>query len=113
MNNSREKLLKLSMANYDKNKGESYDYIGKFVNGFAVVGINMKSSLSASRFNFIDEKGHIVSKQWFDYCSDFNNGFAPVKLNDKWNLIDNQGKYISEQWFDPISFFSLTLLLFC
>ena len=64
------------------------------------------------KYNFCNKNG-LLSKQWFDYCSDFNNGFAPVKLNDKWNLIDNQGKYISEQWFDPISFFSLTLLLFC
>lgn len=37
----------------------------------------------------------------FDYFSDFNDGFAVVKLNGKYNWIDTEGNPLSpNQWFD-------------
>ena len=37
----------------------------------------------------------------FDYCEVFHNGYAAVKLNEKWNWIDTEGNLFSpNQWFD-------------
>jgi len=36
----------------------------------------------------------------FDWCGDFNEGFAAVELNDKCNFIDKNGNYLSKWWFD-------------
>ena len=35
----------------------------------------------------------------------WSDGFARVRLKDKYNLIDKQGKIFSEQWFEWIEFF--------
>ena len=43
----------------------------------------------------------------YDDVGDFSNGYAKVKLNDKYNLIDIQGKLVSpSQWFNYVSYFS-------
>ena len=36
----------------------------------------------------------------FDNAANFHEGFAQVKLDDKWNHIDTSGKLLSEQWYD-------------
>jgi hypothetical protein len=41
----------------------------------------------------------------FDFCSNFQEGYAMVELNDKWNYIDTKGKYLSKQWFDDCWYF--------
>ena len=42
----------------------------------------------------------------YDFVGDFSDGYAPVKLNNKWNLVDTQGKLFSpNQWFDDIGDF--------
>ena len=42
----------------------------------------------------------------YDDVGDFSNGYAKVKLNNKWNYIDTQGKLVSpNQWFDDVDYF--------
>ena len=42
----------------------------------------------------------------YDYVGNFSNGYARVKLNNKWNFIDTQGKLVSpNQWFDGVGNF--------
>ena len=36
----------------------------------------------------------------FDYVSDFNDGFAAVKLNEKWNFINTRGELLCNEWFE-------------
>ncbi len=36
----------------------------------------------------------------FDYCSTFSEGFARIKLNDKFNYINENNKLLSKIWFD-------------
>ncbi len=36
----------------------------------------------------------------FDWCGDFFEGFAVVRLNDKYNYIDTNNKLLSNKWFD-------------
>ena len=40
--------------------------------------------------------------EWFDYCFDFNNGFAIVQLNGKYNFINTRGELLWKggKWFD-------------
>ena len=42
----------------------------------------------------------------FDYVGDFHEGFAIVRLNDKYNFINQEGKLVSNQWFDHVGSFS-------
>ena len=41
----------------------------------------------------------------FDECEDFHEGFARVKLNNKYNFINKNGEFLSEQWFDACEHF--------
>ena len=57
-------------------------------------------------YNFIDEKGKILSEQWFDWIDYFHDGFARLQRFDgQYNFIDANGKIISEQWFDWVDDF--------
>ena len=48
----------------------------------------------------------VSPNQWFDWIGDFHDGYARVKLNNKWNYIDTQGKLLSpNQWFDVVDYF--------
>ena len=51
-------------------------------------------------YNFIDEKGKLLSEQWFEWIDYFHDGFARVQRSGgQYNFIDKQGKLLSEQWF--------------
>ena len=53
------------------------------------------------QYNFIDTKGKLLSKQWFEWAEDFKEGFAVVKNEDfVYNFIDKKGKFLSEKWFE-------------
>src|SRR5574344_1876110 len=41
----------------------------------------------------------------FDNVHDFSDGFARIKLGNKYNFIDKEGNYLSKQWFDYASTF--------
>ena len=59
--------------------------------------------------NYIDARGKIISKQWFEWIGDFyddNDGFALVgRANHEYNYIDKKGKIISKDWFKWLDFF--------
>ena len=58
-------------------------------------------------YNFIDEKGNLLSDEWFEWIDNFNEGFARLQRGDgQYNFIDKQGKLLSEQWFDWIDNFN-------
>ena len=57
-------------------------------------------------YNFIDEKGNLLSDEWFEWIDNFYEGFARVQRSDDlMNFIDANGKIISEQWFDWVDDF--------
>ena len=72
-----------------------------YIEGFAAVrrGDNL--------YNFIDEKGKLLSEQWFDWIDNFKEGFARLQRGGgQYNFIDANGKIISEQWFDWVDDFN-------
>ena len=51
-------------------------------------------------YNFIDEKGNLLSDEWFDWIDNFKEGFARLQRGDgQYNFIDANGKIISSEWF--------------
>lgn len=70
--------------------------INPYIKGFAKV-MNADTD-----WNFIDVNGKIISKKWFDWVGDFNEGIALVKKADGklFNFIDRNGKLISDEWLD-------------
>ena len=55
-------------------------------------------------YNNIDPLFFLYMK--YDYVGDFFNGYAIVRINNKYNLINIQGKLVSpKQWFDNINNF--------
>ena len=64
------------------------------------VALAMKEVIKDLRNGTIDETPFVPNKQQFDYCHDFREGFAAVKLNGKWNFINKEGNLLSEKWFD-------------
>ena len=57
-------------------------------------------------YGLADNSGKIISKGWFDFISNFYNGYARVKLNNMWNLINENGNLISpKKWYNRIGYF--------
>ena len=54
--------------------------------------------------NWISLDNRLVSpEQWFDDVDNFYNGYAIVKLNDKYNFIDTNGNIVSpNKWYTTV-----------
>ena len=72
--------------------GFDYMVFGKFIDGIAKARIDNK-------FGFIYPTGKIAIPIIFDYCEEFNNGYALFMQQDKWGAINRQGKIIIEPKF--------------
>ena len=76
-----------------------FDAVGELREGFARAVMNGKC-------NFINKKGQILSKLWFNSTFPFSRGFARVEMNGKYNFINTDGQILSQQWFDDIGIFN-------
>ena len=78
-------------------KGDKwFDGWGNFCEGFAQVKLNRK-------WNFINTRGELLCNEGFDWCEEFDNGFAKVTRNlRKWNFINTRGELLwkGDEWFD-------------
>ena len=72
------------------------DEVLSFHNGFGCIYMNGKG------WNFINTKGEIISKTWFDDVQGrFYEGFSVVEVYGKgYNYINTKGEIISKNWFD-------------
>ena len=58
------------------------------------------------KWNLINGNGDYLSNQWFDSICNFSEGWAPVKLNDKYNFMNEHGKLLfPNKWFDWVDNF--------
>jgi len=91
-----KKYIRTNSALFN-NKGRQltgFDYMvfGKFIEGVAKARIGDK-------FGFIYPTGKVAIPIQFDYCEDFNYGYAIIKQQDKWGAIDKDGKIVIEPKF--------------
>ena len=91
---SREEADKLRTVKKEENskvnKG-SFDETYPYVNNRAIVRKDGK-------YNYINEKGKIISNEWFDQAQNFNNNFAVVKQLNKYYKIDYDGNKINKSY---------------
>lgn len=88
-------FLTLFIFNKNKYHNKKYDFIGNFINGFAIVELNMK-------YGFINTDGVEICEIKYDMVWDFNIHFAKVKLNRQWGFIDINGEEICPIKYDNV-----------
>jgi hypothetical protein len=83
--------------NYNQKFLSSFEGVGNFYNGIAMVQLNKK-------WGFIDTLGTFIIPNKYNEARDFYyNNYTSVKLNDKWGLINKNGKVISPFKYDYIA----------
>ena len=65
---------------------------GKFIEGIAKARIDDK-------FGFIYPTGKVAISIQFDYCEDFDRGYAIIKQQNNWGAIDKKSSIIIEPEF--------------
>ncbi|MBO6879430.1 WG repeat-containing protein, partial [Winogradskyella sp.] len=90
-----------------------YKYINAFpfYNGVALVqepnpnNIHSCYSSDVPRWSLIDKTGKPVVNTKFQWASNFSEGLAAVKLNDKYGFINTKGELVIEPKFDMVTSF--------
>jgi len=64
-----------------------------FSDGLACVDVNerLRNPDRKAAYGFVDREGNIKIPAIYDAASGFHDGFAAVKLNNKWGFIDTKG----------------------
>ncbi|MBL0056889.1 MAG: WG repeat-containing protein [Chitinophagaceae bacterium] len=78
---------------------KNYDYVDNCVCGLSKVK-------KAGKVGYVNKEGVEVVKPIFDDGNTFNEGYAAVRLGEKWHFIDSTGKAITEPLFDDAINFS-------
>lgn len=73
-----------------------YDWAYEFSEGYAVVVYNKFI------WNYINEKGELLTKDGFRQAKDFKDGYAGIEDGDKWGVINNKGEIIIKPQFDDV-----------
>jgi hypothetical protein len=73
--------------------GFEYMVLGSFVEGVAKARIG-------NQFGFIFPTGKVAIPVGFDYCEDFNNGYAIIKQKEKWGAINKKGEIVIDPKYD-------------
>lgn len=71
------------------NNSKVWDEVCKCTNGLAAVRVGNK-------WNYIDQKGSLLSDVWFDHCSGFYMGLAKVSVNGWEGLMNENGIICAE-----------------
>ena len=87
-----EKMLKQDLSIY-----QIFGDVGFFNDGLAKV-------YYSGLFNYIDSSGDLLTDEWFDSCTPFQNGLAVVRKGQKVNYIKTDGTYLyntdnTDDWF--------------
>ncbi len=62
---------------------------------------------------YINEVGRIILKAKFDWASDFSEGLAAVKIQDRWGYINTEGDWVIEPQFDHCGSFHENRAVVC
>jgi hypothetical protein len=61
------------------------------------------------KWGFIDRKGNVIIDYQYDDTKDFNEGLAPVKIENKWGFINIKNKLIIKPTYENVQLFSDSL----
>lgn len=111
-----EDLIKNAVAKYNLQKYRELSSSGSFefselseqaADATKKEELTKVQRVSDNKYNLINADGKLLSKQWFDWVSDFYGEVAVVvRGNGDHNFINKQGNIISEQWFEFVGDFS-------
>lgn len=76
---------------------DTFDEVRNFSEGYGLV---FKNNVG---YNYINNKGEFLLKEWFLNATSFKNGFGTIcdlKRNAKWNYVTKNGTILSDIWFD-------------
>lgn len=59
-----------------------------------------------SKYNLSNYKGEYISDCWYDFISEFREGYCVVEDNLKFNFMDEEGYLLTQEWFDFVYPFS-------
>jgi hypothetical protein len=84
-----------------------YSLIFPFSEGFAAVDFEIEDEAEwENQSGYIDTTGKLVFDRRFEIAGEFREGYAPVKVNDKWGFIDRTGSFVLELSYDVAGEFS-------
>ena len=72
----------------------------RFKNGLARIEREKDDEYDEYECNVINRNGKCISDTWYDYISDFDNGFFKVRKNKTYNMMRLDGSIVSDQWFN-------------
>lgn len=90
--NTMETRLALFTNRGEQLTGFQYKVFGKFIDGIAKARIGDK-------FGFIYPSGKVAIPIQFDYCEEFNNGYALMQQKERWGAINKKGEIVVEPKF--------------
>lgn len=61
------------------------------------------------KWGFVDRKGNVVIDYQYDDSKDFNEGLAPVKVENKWGFINIENELIIKPTYENVQLFSDSL----
>jgi hypothetical protein len=78
-----------------------WNWVGHFKNRFARV--ERKTDVREYAYNFINTKGELLSNRWYQsLTTDFSNGIALVRLDEKRYFIDTKGEPVNKDLYDNV-----------
>ncbi|MBI2282730.1 MAG: WG repeat-containing protein [Bacteroidetes bacterium] len=81
--------------NTGKEINYKYDDAGKYREGMVAIAVYEKENEAYRyKWGFLDEKGNVAIPLVYQQVSDFNEGFASVKQNDKYGFINKKGEVV-------------------
>lgn len=61
-----------------------------------------KGESGKCKFNFVNSKNEILSKEWFDHVCRFDGDLAGVMKKNEWNFINTKGEIMLRTWYDHV-----------
>lgn len=86
-----------------------YDYVFPFENGFAMVckgGKVGRWGITGGKWGLIDKRGRLAVEAIYEDVNNFREGYARVRLQERYGFVDRSGNYLVEPMFGNACDFS-------
>ncbi len=73
------------------------------------VGGRSNGPAALCKFTYIDKSGMVITDARFDSARDFSEGFAPIRIGERWGFIDRTGSVVATPRFEDAESFHFGL----